>query len=202
VRFPDVGSPSNRTRRPIHENAQSCYAPLMSFRFCPRCATALVDREAGGKPRPACPADGCGFVFWGNPTPVVAAIIEHDGAVLLARGKGWPEKLFALVTGFLEANETPEAAVLREVKEETGLSGELVAFVGAYPFELRNELILAFHVRASGPITLSDELEATRHIPKEKLKPWPFGTGMAVKDWLERGDLVPERAAVTPRSAS
>jgi NAD+ diphosphatase len=173
----------------------------MAFRFCPRCATALVERQAGGKPRPACPAEGCGFVAWGNPTPVVAAIIEHEGAVLLARGRGWPEKLFALVTGFLEAEETPEAAVLREVKEETGLSAELVGFVGAYVFELRNELILAFHVRAEGPITLSDELEATRHIPREKLKPWPFGTGLAVRDWLERGALVAERP-VTPRSAS
>jgi NADH pyrophosphatase NudC (nudix superfamily) len=167
----------------------------MSFRFCPRCATELVEREAGGAPRPSCPKEGCGFVHWGNPTPVVAAIIEHEGAVLLARGKGWPEKFFALVTGFLEANETPEAAVLREVKEETNLDGRIVSFVGAYAFELRNELILCFHVVAEGAITLSDELEATKHIPKEKLKPWPYGTGAAVKDWLTRGGLVPERSA-------
>lgn len=170
----------------------------MTFRFCPRCAAALVEKSAGGKPRPACPTDGCGFVFWGNPTPVVAAIIEHDGAVLLARGKGWPEKVFALVTGFLEANETPEAAVLREVKEETNLDARLVSLVGVYPFEMRNELIICFHVVADGPITLSDELEATKHIPKEKLKPWPFGTGLGVKDWLARGGLVPERAAPSP----
>jgi NAD+ diphosphatase len=166
----------------------------MDFRFCPRCAQPLVDREAGGRVRKACPAEGCGFVHWNNPTPVVAAILEHEGAVLLARGKGWPEKMFALVTGFLEADETPEAGVLREVHEETGLEGEVVAFVGAYPFELRNELILAFHVRASGPITLSDELEALKRIPKERLKPWSFGTGLAVRDWLERGGLVPEQA--------
>ena len=93
----------------------------MDFRFCPRCATALVEKTAGGKPRPSCPKDGCTFVHWGNPTPVVAAIIEHEGAVLLARGKGWPEKLFALVTGFLEANETPEAAVLSVADSGTGL---------------------------------------------------------------------------------
>jgi NADH pyrophosphatase NudC (nudix superfamily) len=166
----------------------------MNARFCPRCAQPLIDREAGGRPRKACPAEGCGFVFWNNPTPVVAAIVEHEGAVLLARGRGWPEKVFALITGFLEANEAPEAGVLRELYEETGLDGEVVAFVGAYPYEVRNELLLVFHVRASGPITLSDELEATKRIPKDKLKPWPFGTGLAVRDWLERGGLVPERA--------
>jgi len=158
----------------------------MDFHFCPRCAQPLVDRASSGRVRKACPSEGCGFVHWNNPTPVVAAIIEHEGAVLLARGKGWPEKMFALVTGFLEAGETPEAGVLREVREETGLEGEVMSFVGAYPFEMRNELILAFHVRASGPVTLSDELEELKRIPKEKLKPWPFGTGLAVRDWLER----------------
>jgi NADH pyrophosphatase NudC (nudix superfamily) len=113
--------------------------------------------------------------------------------VLLARGRGWPEKMFALITGFLEADETPEEGVLRELREETGLDGEIVSFVGAYPFTVRNELILAFHVRASGRITLSDELEATKHIPFEKLRPWPLGTGLAVRDWIARGGLVPER---------
>jgi NAD+ diphosphatase len=136
-------------------------------------------------------------VHWNNPTPVVAALIEHDGAILLARGKGWPEKVFALVTGFLEAGESPEAGVLREVREETGLVAEIVSFVGAYPFDLKNELILAFHVRASGPITLNDELEATKHIPRDKLRPWPLGTGLAVRDWLARGGLVPERVPPT-----
>jgi hypothetical protein len=79
------------------------------------------------------------------------------------------------------------------VAEETGLDGEVVALVGAYPFEMRNELLLVFHVRATGTVTLSDELEETKRIPKERLKPWPFGTGIAVRDWLERGALVPER---------
>jgi NAD+ diphosphatase len=170
----------------------------MRYQFCPTCGTGLIEREAAGKPRPACPKDGCGFVQWGNPTPVVAAIIEHEGAVLLARGRGWPEKMFALVTGFLEAEESPEQGVLREVKEETGLTGTIVSLVGVYPFEPRNELIIAFHVRAEGVITLSDELEATRHFPKEKVRAWAMGTGLAVKDWLQRGGLVPERAASTP----
>ncbi len=169
----------------------------MDFRFCPKCGTALVDKLAGGKHRPSCPKDGCGFVAWGNPTPVVAAIIEHDGQVLLARGKGWPEKFFALVTGFLEANETPEQAVLREVKEETNLDGRVVSLVGVYPFEMRNELIICFHVEATGTITLSEELEATKHLPKEKVKSWPMGTGLALKDWLERGGLVIEKRPVS-----
>lgn len=154
------------------------------MKFCPRCATPLVPREAGGRSRLACPAESCGFVFWDNPLPVVAAIVEHEGAVVLVRNHGWPEKLFGLVTGFLERDESPEAGVLREVKEELGLDAEVVRLVGAYAFPQRNELIVAYHVRATGPITLGEELAAFKSIAPEKLRPWDFGTGLAVRDWL------------------
>ena len=158
------------------------------FKFCPHCGNPLVTQEHHGRSRPRCEAQGCGFVHWGNPTPVVAAIIEHEGQVLLARGKTWPEKMFALVTGFLEAGESAEKGVLREVKEEVGLDGEVVSLVGVYPFEMRNELIIAFHVRTAGPITLNeDELAAYKLVPKEKLRAWPMGTGLAVQAWIDRG---------------
>lgn len=152
-----------------------------AFKFCPRCGAALEQRA-----HPTCVKEGCGFIDYQNPLPVVAAIVEHEGRVVLVRAKGWPEKMFGLVTGFLEAGETPEAAVLREVKEELGLEGEVVSLVGAYGFELRNELIVAWHVRARGAIALGDELEAYKAIAPEKLRPWAFGTGLAVADWLKR----------------
>jgi NADH pyrophosphatase NudC (nudix superfamily) len=156
------------------------------FRFCPRCAAPLVTKAHHGRGRAVCEAPGCGFVHWGNPTPVVAAIVEHEGEVLLARGKGWPDKMYGLVTGFLEAGESPEAGVLREVNEELGLEGAVVSLVGVYPFELRNELIVAFHVRATGTVQLGDELEAVKRVPPGKLRAWPFGTGLAVQAWLDR----------------
>lgn len=156
------------------------------FKFCPRCATPLVTKPYHGRDRALCEAAGCGFVHWGNPLPVVAALIEHEGQILLARGKGWPEKVFALVTGFLEAGESPEAGVLREVKEEIGLDGEVVSLIGVYPFEPKNEVVIAFHVKTSGEVKLGDELEATKLIAKEKLKAWPFGTGLAVQAWIDR----------------
>jgi NAD+ diphosphatase len=155
------------------------------FVHCPRCATPLIDRADSGRPRRACPKEGCGFLFYGNPLPVVAAIVELEGNVVLVRSKGWPEKLFGIVTGFLEAGETPEVAVLREVKEELGLEAEIVSWVGLHVFELRNELIATWHVRAHGSIALGDELEQYKLIPPEKLRPWPFGTGVAVKQWLD-----------------
>lgn len=156
------------------------------FKFCPQCGAALVTKAHHGRERALCEATGCGFVHWGNPTPVVAAIIEHEGKVLLARGKDWPEKVFALVTGFLEAGESAEQGVLREVKEETGLDGEVVSLVGVYPFAVRNELIISFHVRTSGVVQLGEELAEYKLIEKAKLKAWPFGTGLAVQAWIDR----------------
>jgi NADH pyrophosphatase NudC (nudix superfamily) len=123
-------------------------------------------------------------VHYGNPTPVVAAIVEHPDGVLLARNKGWPDGMFGLVTGYLEAGETPEAGVLREVQEELGLAAEIVSLVAVHAFELKNELLVTYHVRAEGEVQLGDELAAYKVVPEAKLRPWPVGTGHAVRDWL------------------
>jgi NAD+ diphosphatase len=156
-------------------------------KHCPRCATLLTNRETSGRSRAVCPAEGCGFVHWDNPLPVVAAIVEHDDGVLLVRNHGWPEKMFGLVTGFIERGESAEQAALRELKEELGLDGSIVRLIGVYPFEQRNELIVAYHVRASGAVTLGEELAGYKAIAREKLRPWDFGTGLAVRDWLAGG---------------
>lgn len=150
--------------------------------YCPHCATPLDEREDGGLVRPACPA--CPYVYYDNPAPVVAALVEHEGAVVLARNKGWPEKWYGLVTGFLERGETAQQGVLRELKEELDLDGEIVSFIGVYHFFEMNQVILAYHVRAEGAITLGDELADYKRVAPEKLRPWPLGTGHAVRDWL------------------
>ncbi len=162
-------------------------APLnTSPAFCLLCGSRLEEREVDGRMRKACAAPGCGFVLWDNPVPVVAAIVEHRGKVILVRQKGWPEKMLGTVTGFLEKGETPQEGVLREVREELGLDGTVRSLVGVYAFTEMNQVILAFHVTAEGEIVLGPELDGFKAIPPEKLKPWPMGTGLAVKDWLEK----------------
>jgi len=157
------------------------------FQFCPRCGKPLSPRKTSeGPERLACAADGCGYVFYDNPLPVVAGLVEHEGEVLLVRNKGWPETWYGLVSGFLEKGEAPDAAVLRELQEELGLSGEVVGLIGVYGFPERNEVILAYHVRATGTVAIGEELADYKRVPPEKLKPWPMGTGHAVRDWLSR----------------
>lgn len=159
-------------------------------KFCLACGTALAPHEEEGRSRPKCPA--CGWTHYGNPTPVVAAIVEHretdadEPRVILVRNHGWPAKWLGIVTGFLEANESPEEGIVREVKEELDLDARGPTLIGAYAFAQRNEIIIAYHVTAVGPVTLGAELELFKRVAIDKLQPWPFGTGHAIKDWLEK----------------
>ena len=166
-------------------------------RFCMRCGSALVERaiadDGGGTVlRRACPDDGCGYIFWGNPTPAVGALVEHEGAIVLARNALWPEGHFALVTGYLEAREDPKAAVVREVKEEIGLDVVEARIIGNYIFERKNEIMLCYHVIATGTVTLGEEIVEVRRYEPKDLKPWPRATGFAVADWMRSRGLAVE----------
>ncbi len=174
-----------------------------AFRYCPRCASPLAargipDAGAGVVERLACPDAACGFVQWGNPTPAVGALVEHEGEIVLARGQGWPEGWFALVTGYLEAREDPMAAVAREVREELGLETVEAHLIGNYLFEKKNEIMLCYHVVARGTVRLGEEIaEIRRHRP-EALRPWPRATGLAVADWMRSRGLAFEFADFPP----
>ena len=156
------------------------------FRFCPRCATPLAllsEAEDGGeKARLRCPA--CGFTHWNNPTPVLAAVIEYDGQILLARNAAWPGRMFALITGFMEAGETPEDGIAREILEETSLTAKSLSLIGVYDFQRMNQVIIAYHAVASGEVRLSPELAEYRLYAPEAVRCWPAGTGYALADWL------------------
>ncbi|MBU2547871.1 MAG: NUDIX domain-containing protein [Proteobacteria bacterium] len=157
---------------------------MPKMKFCPWCGSTLTAQVIDDVARTACPEPECDYVFWNNPVPIVASIVEMDGTVILIQNKGWPETWFGLVSGFLEKDETPEQGVCRELKEELDLDADAVEFIGLYPFFARNELILAYHVLASGTITMGHELAQYKEVPVGELKPWGFGTGPAVADWL------------------
>ena len=115
---------------------------------------------------------------------MLAAIEEVGGQVLLARNAAWPEKMFALITGFMEAGESPQEGIAREVKEETNLDVQSATLVGAYEFLRMNQIIIAYHVVAQGEVRLSPELVDYRLYDLADLKCWPAGTGYALADWL------------------
>ena len=153
-------------------------------RHCGFCGGRLAPVAAKPGQR-QCTAAGCGKTAYLSPVPVVAAIVERRGQIILVRGVGWPESWYGLVTGFLEPEESPEEAARREVAEELGLTVEAGRLIGAYAFPRMNQVIIAYHMPAEGEIVLDrSELADFKEVPLEKLRPWNFGTGEAVRDFL------------------
>jgi NADH pyrophosphatase NudC (nudix superfamily) len=134
----------------------------------------------------------CGFTHWNNPTPVLAAVIEYNGQILLARNAAWPTKTYALITGFMEAGETPTGGIEREIAEETSLKTHELNLIGVYDFQRMNQIIIAYHAVCSGEVKLSPELVDWKLYSPEEVKCWPAGTGYALADWLKSRGHVPQ----------
>ena len=164
------------------------------FKFCPNCATPLEmisSLEDGGETeRMRCVA--CGYTHWNNPVPVLAAVIDYDGQILLARNAAWPGKMYALITGFMEAGESPQEGIAREVAEETSLEVSALNLIGVYDFQRMNQVIIAYHALAHGEIALSSELAEYKLYTPETVKCWPAGTGYALADWLTARGHTPQ----------
>jgi NAD+ diphosphatase len=180
---------------------------MSSFKFCPQCATPLqvIEREEDGGPKARLRCPACDYTHWNNPTPVLAAVIEladRDGQVLLARNAAWPGKFFGLITGFMEAGETPEGGIAREVAEETSLSVDALKLIGVYDFQRMNQVIIAYHALARGEIKLSPELSEYRLYTPDAVRCWPAGTGYALADWLKSRGHVPQFIDLPPRPSN
>ncbi len=174
---------------------------MTPYRYCPQCATALaaiaLEEDGGPKERLRCPA--CGWTHWNNPTPVLAAVIEYQGKILLARNAAWAGKMYALITGFMEAGESPQDGIAREIAEETSLRAQSLSLIGVYDFQRMNQVIIAYHARCEGEVRLSPELVDYKLFDYDKVRCWPAGTGYALADWLRGRGFEPQFAEL-PRA--
>lgn len=144
------------------------------MRFCPECTSPLTQRMIGGAERTVCTAKGCRFIHWHNPTPVVAGIVKLGDEYILARNAAWPDYIYSMITGFLEAGEEPDIAIMRETQEELGLIAEEAKFIGHFIHAKRNQLLLAYLVKAHGTITLNEELTDYKLLTRDELEIYNF----------------------------
>ena len=109
----------------------------MTYRFCMACGGRLGRVREEGRARLRCRR--CGWTFYGNPVPAAVALIVRGGKVLLARRAAAPYRgTWDLPGGFLEAGETPERGLAREIREELGA-------------RIRSTRFLAFATETYGP---------------------------------------------------
>ena len=102
-----------------------------SVRFCQRCGADMQTATYQNKPRRKCTA--CGFIHFVEPKIAVGGMLVDAGRLLLVKRVYNPEKgKWCLPAGYLESGETPEAAVQREVLEETGLEVDVGPLEAVY----------------------------------------------------------------------
>jgi NADH pyrophosphatase NudC (nudix superfamily) len=143
----------------------------------------VTEMEDGG-PKDRLRCSNCAYTHWNNQTPVLAAVVEYEGKILLARNAAWSGEKFALITGFMEAGETPEGGIEREIAEETNLSTNALKLIGVYDFQRMNQIIIAYHAVCSGEVKLSPELVDYKLYALDDVLCWPAGTGYALADFL------------------
>lgn len=104
------------------------------FNYCPLCGTPLGSGFIENKERRYC--TNCDFVDYKNPLPVAVAFATTGKKYLLIKRGIEPRKgVWGSASGFIESGETPEEACLRELKEETGVTGNIVRLVRAVRIE-------------------------------------------------------------------
>lgn len=106
--------------------------PTDLFRHCPRCGAARPAEDAGKNPF-ACAA--CHLTYFFNPTVAAAAFVfdGHGRALFIRRAKDPAKGKLAVPGGFIDAGETAEGALRREVREEVNLAIDRVAFLCSLP---------------------------------------------------------------------
>lgn len=194
------------TLLPAEEVSLLAYARGMAWwhhrhRFCGVCGRPTASEEAGHLR--VC--TGCGEKHFPRTDPAVIMLVTHgegeDERALLARQPRWAERVYSTLAGFVEPGEGLEAAVAREVLEETGVHLEEVRYQRSQPWPFPGSIMIGFYARArTVELTLDpEEIEDARWLGREEIRRevaagtlrLPSGYSIArylVEGWLEGGN--------------
>lgn len=129
--------------------AKAMFSWHRSHRYCAKCGSRSDMILAGWQRQ--CPK--CSAQHFPRTDPVVIMLITRGNRVLMGRSPGWPEGMYSLLAGFVEPGETIEAAVRREVLEESGIRVGPVSFLSDQPWPYPSSLMIGCRGEA-----LSDDI--------------------------------------------
>jgi NAD+ diphosphatase len=142
-----------------------------SHQFCARCGEKSEISSAGWQR--TCPA--CNAQHFPRTDPVVIMLITRGNKLLIGRSPHWPEGMYSLLAGFMEPGETIEAAVRREVFEETAVDVGKVGYLASQPWPFPSSLMIGCWGEATSegitidPKEIEDALWTTR---EEIMEAW------------------------------
>lgn len=150
-----------------------------SHRFCSACGGASLAAKSGWQRD--CPT--CGVLHFPRTDPVVIMLVERDDQLLLGRSPGWPEGMYSLLAGFVEPGETIEAAVRREVFEETAVRTGAVQILATQPWPWPASLMIGARAQALTTEIRVDpnEIEDARWVTRSELASVLAGAHPVVK---------------------
>lgn len=163
-----------------------------THQHCPRCGAVTRVTQAGWSRR--CDVDGSQHFPRTDPAVIV---LLHDGGdrALLGRQPAWPPGRYSTIAGFVEAGESAEHAVSREVREETGVEVDSIRYRASQPWPFPQSLMLGYEARVVGGRVdnVDKELEDVRWFTRAELRGGapllPPSASIAhwlITSWLER----------------
>jgi len=142
-----------------------------THRFCGACGTPT--EHAAGERAKRCPA--CGLTVYPRISPAMMVLVTRGDELLLGRGINFPPGRYSALAGFLEAGETIEECVAREVREETNVEVRRLRYFGSQSWPFPNSLMIAFTAEYAGGEVRADpaELADARWFPIDALPQMP-----------------------------
>jgi NAD+ diphosphatase len=139
--------------------------------FCPQCGAATIPMLAGHARR--CTVEGTEHHPRTDPA-VIMLVTDADDRCLLGHAPLWPPRRMSTLAGFVEAGESLERAVIREVAEEVGVVVDEVTYVGSQPWPFPCSLMLAYNARTNAPgarpILVDGEISHARWFSRDELR--------------------------------
>lgn len=127
-----------------------------THRFCPGCGAPT--RTSGAGHVRVCEAEGTEHYPRTDPAVIMLVHRERQGRqeILLGHNPSWPERRFSVLAGFVDAGESLEQAVIREVAEETGVVVTEPCYLSSQPWPFPRSLMVGFLARAVGETEATD----------------------------------------------
>ncbi len=128
--------------------------------FCGSCGAAMSQHAK----ETAMNCEPCGSMIYPRISPCIIVLVTRGEEMLLARNANFPIEMFSTLAGFVEAGESLEECLVREVKEEVGVDVDNIRYFKSQSWPFPNQLMLGFFAEyAGGDIVCEDEEIAEAH---------------------------------------